>query len=110
MFLATYGNKELAARATAPPPGESIRVDTPEMQAVFNEIRRDLEEYLEQQDISGIDTEYLTAAAIGLAREVGGCMISRDHSTDETSIKPVSDFAAGLLLNGLKSLTRAETH
>ncbi len=109
MFLSTYGNKEVAARASASTEGDSLRVDTPEMQAVFNEIRRDLEEYLDHQDISGIDTEYLTAAAIGLAREVGGCMILRDNETNKQSIESVSKFASGLLLNGLKSLTSAET-
>lgn len=64
-----------------------VRVDTPEMQSISNEIRNDLEIVLMKSGLMDIDTDYLSAAAIGIAREMGDHMLKRrpvdaDHATD----------------------------
>ncbi len=82
-----------------------FRVDTPEMQAIFDEIRKDIEDILGKPDEAGIDTEYLTAAAIGLAREIGDKMIARLESgmDPDEEIKTAADFACNLILNGVRT-------
>lgn len=54
-----------------------VRVDTPEMQSISEEIRMDLESVLQKTGHGDIDTDYLTAAAIGIAREMGDHMLKR---------------------------------
>jgi AcrR family transcriptional regulator len=54
-----------------------VRVDTPEMQSISAEIRNDLESVLQKTGHGDIDTDYLTAAAIGIAREMGDHMLKR---------------------------------
>lgn len=78
-----------------------VRVDTPEMQAVAQEIRADLEHILEKQGIKPtVDTEYLTAAAIGIAREMGDYMLKRRP----VDVEGATHFACTLLLSGMKTL------
>lgn len=77
-----------------------VRVDTPEMQTVFEEIRADCERALRAEDIKGIDTEYLTAAAIGIARELGDHMLQRRP----LDIDYATDFAASMLLAGIAGI------
>ena len=79
-----------------------VRVDTPEMQAVFEEIRGDVEAMLAQGDIQKIDTEYLTAAAIGIARDVGDHMLHRRP----VDVQKATDFATALLQSGITGLMR----
>jgi hypothetical protein len=47
------------------------RQDTPEMRAVFEEVRASLAEVMERGEAPPVDANYLAAACIGLAREVG---------------------------------------
>ncbi len=54
-----------------------VRVDTPEMQSISSEIRSDLEMVLMKSGRLDIDTDYLSAAAIGIAREMGDHMLKR---------------------------------
>ena len=77
-----------------------VRVDTPEMQTVFEEIRADCERALRAEDIKDIDTEYLTAAAIGIARELGDHMLQRRP----LDIDYATDFAASMLLAGIAGI------
>lgn len=78
-----------------------VRVDTPEMEAVAQEIRLDLEHILSKQGTAPmLDTEYLTAAAIGIAREMGDCMLKRRP----VEIESATRFACTLLLSGMKTL------
>lgn len=74
-----------------------VRVDTPELKAVFAEIRTDLDRILGDETVSSIDTEYLTAAAVGIAREMG------DHMLTRRPVDPhvAAEFAANTLLSGL---------
>ncbi|MBY9066578.1 TetR/AcrR family transcriptional regulator [Hyphomonas sp. WL0036] len=82
-----------------------VRVDTPEMQAVAQEIRADLEHVLSRQGTTpAVDTEYLAAAAIGIAREMGDYMLKRRP----VDVEGATCFACTLLLSGLKALGRPD--
>lgn len=76
-----------------------VRVDTPEMKAVFTEIRADLDRALERTEGLAIDTEYLTAAAVGIARELGDYMLQRRP----VDVAGASRFASELLMAGLRA-------
>ena len=79
-----------------------VRVDTPEMLAVFEEIRGDIEAMLALGDTQKVDTEYLTAAAIGVARDVGDHMLQRRP----VDVQKATEFATALLLSGITGLMR----
>lgn len=74
-----------------------VRVDTPEMQAVFDEIRADLERILGGDGLPAVDTEYLAAAAIGIAREMGDYMLCRRP----VDVSGATAFASAMLLGGI---------
>ena len=78
-----------------------VRVDTPEMHAVFDEIRIDLESVAKAANLSLADPEYLTAAAIGIAREVGDHMLKRRPVDVDRAVA----FATTLMFNGVGALT-----
>lgn len=77
-----------------------VRVDTPEMSAVAAEIRSDLERILSADTSSTIDIDYLTAAAIGTAREMGEIMLLRRP----VDVKGATEFASRMLMAGVKEL------
>lgn len=77
-----------------------VRVDTPEMYTVFEEIRSDIETMLKQEDASRIDSEYLAAAAIGIARNIGDHMLQRRP----VDVEAATQFATSLLLKGIDGL------
>jgi len=77
-----------------------VRVDTPEMLAVFEEIRVDVETMLALGETQKIDTEYLTAAAIGIARDVGDHMLQRRP----VDVERATEFATALLHSGISGL------
>lgn len=98
-------NEEAIARGAPHIALIGVRVDTPEMQAVAQEIRADLEEVLLKQGAApAVDTEYLTAAAIGIAREVGDYMLKRRP----VDVEGATRFAYTLLLSGLEALSRQD--
>ena len=77
-----------------------VRADTPEMQAVFEEIRNDLESMLGVMEMGDVDVEYLTAAAIGIARDLGDHMLQRQP----VDVEAAATFASELLLKGLSGV------
>ena len=79
-----------------------VRVDTPEMQTVFEEIRTDLERVAHGGETTEIDTEYLTAAAVGIARELGDRMLQRRP----IDVDYATEFAAAMLLAGIDGMPR----
>lgn len=80
-----------------------VRVDTPEMETVSEEIRADLEIVLEKIGLVHLDSTYLTAAAIGVAREMGEHMLKR-RPVDAPG---ATEFAANLMLAGIESLAKS---
>lgn len=81
-----------------------VRVDTPEMQTVSDEIRADLEIVMDKIGLGHLDIEYITAAAIGVAREMGDHMLKR-RPLDPTE---ATDFATKLMLAGIETLAKTE--
>lgn len=77
-----------------------VRVDTPEMSAVAAEIRSDLERILSADTSSTIDIEYLTAAAIGIAREMGEIMLLRRP----IDVNGATRFASRMVMAGVREL------
>jgi len=77
-----------------------VRMDTPEIIAGFEEIRTYIEEDIVAGKIKNVDGEYLTAAAIGLAQEIGDKMMLRENP-DATK---AAAFATNLILNGIPGL------
>lgn len=77
-----------------------VRVDTPEMKAIFNEIRSDLERILEDTERLSVDTEYLTAAIVGIAREMGDHMLQRRP----IDVAATVEFASRVLLAGASDM------
>ena len=80
-----------------------VRVDTPEMLAVADEIRNDLAHILARNEAPGIDIDYLTAAAIGVAREMGDNMLQRRP----VDVQGATAFATAVLLAGVRDLVKS---
>lgn len=74
-----------------------LRMDTPEMQSVYQEVRQSLEEAIAHGDAPSVDADYLACACIGIAQEVGSAMLRRQPP----AIEAAADFATGLILKGL---------
>ena len=72
------------------------------MHAVFDEIRSDLESMAKEAKIALSDSEYFTAAAIGIARELGDHMLQRRP----INVEGATEFATRLLLEGGASLAQ----
>jgi AcrR family transcriptional regulator len=77
------------------------RVDTPEMQAVATEVRNDIEKVIGAAGAPTVDTEYLTAAAIGIAREIGDLMLMRRPVDPDAA----ATFATTVLLAGVAAVS-----
>lgn len=79
-----------------------VRIDTPEMLAVADEIRGDIEKVMAGKGAPDLDTDYLTAAAIGIAREMGDHMLKRRPVDADAA----AGFATQLLLAGARALAQ----
>jgi AcrR family transcriptional regulator len=76
--------------------------DTPEMRAVFEEVRGAIVQMLGDARARALDADYFAAACIGLAREVGVRMCARnDPNPDE-----IAHFCASMILSGMNGITR----
>lgn len=90
-------NEQAVQLGAAHLPLKGVRYDTPEMDAVVTEIRSDLERFFDGAGRASIDTEYMTAAAVGIALEVGNLMLRR-HPVD---VEGAICFASELFLSGV---------
>lgn len=79
-----------------------LRMDTPEMIAVYEEVRQGLEEAIARGAAPRVDSEYAAHACIGIAQEVGEAMLRRSPPDVENAAR----FAAGLILRGLEGAAR----
>jgi AcrR family transcriptional regulator len=83
-------------------PIDERRMDTPEMMAVYQEVRQGLEQAIALGMAPPVDADYLACACIGIAQEVGAAMLRRSPP----QIAAAADFAAGLILTGLVGAPR----
>ncbi len=81
-----------------------VRVDTPEMHAIFEEIRSDIERVMLRGEAPQVDAEYLTAAAVGIAREMGDHMLTRRP----IDVEAATEFATAFVLGGVTAAPRFE--
>ncbi|MFZ2030816.1 MAG: TetR/AcrR family transcriptional regulator [Vitreimonas sp.] len=79
-----------------------VRTDTPEMIAIYEEVRQGLEDAIGRGLAPRIDAEYLAYACIGMAQEIGRAMMRR-HPHD---VEMATEFAVGLVLRGLSGAPR----
>ncbi|HWA01675.1 MAG TPA: TetR/AcrR family transcriptional regulator [Caulobacterales bacterium] len=79
-----------------------VRADTPEMGAVYEEVRAGLEQAIAHGLAPKVDADYLTYACIGIAQEVGAAMLRR-HPIDVDS---AARFCTGLILEGVAGARR----
>ncbi|HEX4096056.1 MAG TPA: TetR/AcrR family transcriptional regulator [Caulobacteraceae bacterium] len=92
-----------AARRPAGEPHLHIQGETPEMAAVFAEIRDAMAEDIAERKGPFADPDYMAAACIAIAREVGDKMLER-RPIDTAG---ATEFAVTMILGGLKGLPKA---
>ena len=77
-----------------------VRMDTPVTMQGFEEIKAYIEDDIRDGTLAPVDSEYLMAAVVGLAMEIGDRMLLRgDADPDEAA-----EFATALVLAGYKGL------
>jgi len=81
-----------------------VRMDTPEIVAGFDELKRDIKDGMARGLIPNVDPDYLTSAFVGVAFEVGDRMLHRDPPDP----KGAAAFASALMLGGISALPRLE--
>ena len=96
--LALHTTRQLAERYPR------VRIQTPAAAAVFEELRSSIEFVMQRDPGLRVDVEYLTAAVIGVAREIGERMLARQP----LDIDGAAAFAANLILRGLPAVPRVE--
>ena len=79
-----------------------VRVETPEMLAVFGEVKSAIVDGIERGLAPRVDADYLAGVCIGVAREVGERMLERRP----IDVAAAADFAVALILGGLPALPR----
>ena len=89
------------ARRPAGEPHPLIQGETPEMAAVFTEVRDFIEEAISVGKEPAADAEYIACACIAIARAVGDRMLVR-RPVDTAA---AAEFAVGMILNGLRGLS-----
>ena len=83
-----------------------VRAETPEMQAVFEQVRWSIADMLAKDHETAVDADYLAASIIAIAREVGERMVERRPTNAPAAV----DFAVSMILGGLPALPRAAPH
>ncbi len=100
-FLVSENEGDLERCGDQKDPLVGVRIDTPEMKATAREIRADLERILSADHAPEVDVEYLTAAYIGIARDMGEVMLTRRP----VDVEGATEFATKLALAGFASVT-----
>jgi AcrR family transcriptional regulator len=103
-FIANEHNN-WAAKRPAAEPHLHVQGETPEMAAVFAEIRDALAEDIAQRKGPFADPDYMAAACIAIARDVGDKMLARRP----VDTKGATEFAVTMILGGLKGLPKAKS-
>jgi AcrR family transcriptional regulator len=100
-FLADE-HRNWVARRPPDEPHLHIQCETPEMSAVFNEVREAMEQAIAKGSGPVADPVYMAAACIAVAREVGDKMLERRPIDTEGA----AEFATTMILTGLKGLPK----
>lgn len=79
-----------------------VSMETPEMGRVFEEVREAFTAAIERGGAPRVDADYLTAACIAMAREVGERMLMRRPIDTGAA----AEFAARMILGGIPALPR----
>lgn len=79
-----------------------INMRTPEMERVFEEVRDTFAAAIDKGGAPPVDADYLAAACIAIAREVGDRMLARRPIDTHAAC----DFAVKLILGGIPGLPR----
>lgn len=79
-----------------------LPAQTPEMEAVFEEVRDAFLQAMEHDAAPRVDADFLAGACIAMAREIGDRMLER-RPVDTAA---ATDFAVRLILGGLPALPR----
>ena len=80
-----------------------VRMDTPEVVAGFEELREDIEKAIAAGLFPPTDADFLMAAIVGVAFEIGERMSVRTHPDPAAA----ASFATALFLGGLRELPPA---
>ncbi len=102
-FLADE-HRNWVARRPAGEPHLHVQGETPEMAAVFAEVRDALAEAVAERTGPMADPDYMAAACIAIARDVGDKMLER-RPIDTAG---AAAFATSMILTGLKGLPKAQ--
>ncbi len=97
---------EHAAWTAQRPEGEPhphVHRETPEMAAVFADVRDAVADEVVRGGAPAVDPDYLAAACIAIAREVGEKMLARRPVETERA----AEFAVAMILSGLRGLPAA---
>jgi AcrR family transcriptional regulator len=78
--------------------------NTPEMLAVFEEVRSALASVMERGMAPKVDLDFLAASCIAIAREIGDRMMTRKP----IDVSGAAEFVVQLILGGLPALPRVE--
>lgn len=81
-----------------------VQGQTPEMEAVFSEVRAAILDAIARGGVPAADADYLAAACIAIAREVGEQMLNRRP----VDVEGATAFSTALILSGLKGLPQAQ--
>jgi AcrR family transcriptional regulator len=77
--------------------GPHVRANTPEMIAVYEEVREGVADAIARGLTPPLDADYLASACIGLAQEVGQAMMKRSPP----DVNAAADFVISLVLHGV---------
>ena len=102
-FLADE-HRNWTARRPPDEPHVHVQGETPEMTAVFSEVREAMEQAIAGRKGPVSDPDYMAAACIAVAREVGDKMLERRP----IDTRAAAEFATAMILNGLKGLPKAQ--
>ncbi len=95
-------DEQRARRAEYPPSGRTSRVrfETPAHSAVYDEVETSIAMAMERGLLPKVDSGYLAAAVIGVAREVGEKMLRREP----LDVEAAAAFVVYLVLRGTAAL------
>jgi AcrR family transcriptional regulator len=96
-------HRNWVARRPAGEPHLHVQGETPEMAAVFAEVRDALAEAIADRKGPAADPDYMAAACIAIARDVGDKMLERRPIDTQGA----AAFAVTMILSGLKGLPMA---